>query len=211
MPISITVPEQLEIMKLYEFCTSKYSVKFPPTVSMAYEEAKAFNINGMLLVLWACIRSEGFTSKEYKENTDIFRLGGKYAKYRDAFACGASELAKFTSTEQLQEQEAVEKLWAEAWAWSEEQPPVVVPPKPPQKPVEPPKPSEPDTSIPPNDEKPSEPENDKQKGSWNFKKIAAWVAGIATALGVITPFIPGIYDDIIVKAIKIIADLVSNM
>ena len=112
MVISVRETKSLPTMELFDFCSQKYGVKFPPIVSMAYEEARSFKINGMLLVLWSCIRSYGYTSREFKENTDIFRLGGRYQKFRDAFTCGASELAKFESTEQMAEQEEVEKLWA---------------------------------------------------------------------------------------------------
>jgi hypothetical protein len=222
--ISITEKKQVPYMILFEFCSDKYGTKFPAIVSYAYEIASKYGCNGTLLILWACVRSKGFTSKEYRENLDIFSLGGKYdtfrnsiatgasefikytatdITFRNSIATGASEFIKYTATDMLQEQEQIETLWTEAWAYHDKViSGIVVPPPPPQKPTEPPKPpaepAEPDAPA-----KPSEP--------WNVKKIAAWLAGICSALGFVTALIPGFYDDIIVKVVKIVADLIANM
>jgi hypothetical protein len=204
MIISITEQNTIPYMALYDFCAVQYGTKFPAIVSLAYEAARAYKCNGTLLILWACVRSQGFTSKEYRENIDIFALGGKYLTYRNSIATGASEFIKYTATDMLQEQEQIEALWTEAWAYYDKiKGDIVTPPPPLQKPTEPPPPAKPSEPVEPSEPSaPSEP--------WNLKKIAAWVAGIATALGVITPWIPGVYDDIIVKAIKILADLIGS-
>jgi hypothetical protein len=191
----------VRLQDVSEFGLKMYSHWLPAT-AYYFEAAKAYNVNALILVAWAIIRSEKFSSKAYNDNQDIYALGGRYKNYRDSIMCGASELAKFDTTEMLTEQEAVEAIYENVVKFAAGLPPPVEPPPPPkptepQKPVPVPTPSEPVPSTP------SEP--------WNWKKIAAWVAGICTAAGVITMWTPTPLDDIIVKAIKVIADLLSNM
>jgi hypothetical protein len=150
-----------------------------PATAYYFEEAPKYKVNALILVAWAIVRSEKFTSKAYNENQDIFALGGHYQSYRDSISCGANELAKFESTGMMQEQEEVEKIYQAIVDWSNGTQPVIVPPKPP----EPPKPPKPDYPTQPEEPKPSEPE--KPSGGTSWKTSLGWLGGVASALLVV--------------------------
>ena len=197
--MKINAPCKYSWTDLSAFGLEKFGSKWPACSAYYFEAGKRWGVNPLLLAFWGAVRSKSFTSKEYCQNIDIYALGGRYASYSDALSVGASELAKFDDTNMLQEQKEVEKLYAEFENYFNKLPPVVEPPKPPKPPVP--------TKLPP---KEVEPEKSKPSAPMNWKKIAAWVSGICTALGVVAVLTPTPLDDIVIKAIKVIADLFSN-
>ena len=173
---------------LSSFGLNKYGSKWPACSAYYFEVGKQWSVNPVLLALWGAVRSQGFTSKEYSQNIDIYALGGRYTSFVDAIKTGAQELAKFETTEMLQEQVAVEKLYAEFENYVSGLAPVVEPPKPPKPqkpPVEPQKPADP--------ENPAGPETPSAPGSW--KKQLGWLGGTASTLlivwGVVSMALPG--------------------
>lgn len=194
--MKINSPCRYSWADLSAFGLEKFGSKWPACSAYYFEAGKRCGVNPLLLAFWGAVRSKAFTSKEYCQNIDIYALGGRYASYSDALSVGASELAKFDDTNMLQEQKEVELLYAEFENFANKLPPVVTPPKLPSIPA--PKPSQP---------------SEKQSASTptNWKKIAGWISGIASALTLVVVFTPTPIDDIVVRVLKIIADLFSNM
>jgi hypothetical protein len=202
--VKINAPCRYSWTDLSAFGLEKFGSKWPACSAYYFEAGKRWGVNPLLLAFWGAVRSAGFTSKGYCQNIDIYALGGRYASYSDALSVGASELAKFDDTSKMQEQKEVEKLYAEFENFVSKLPPVVTPPKlpsiPAPKPVEPPVLSQPD-----------KPEKKEPSTPTNWRKIAGWISGIASALAIVVVFTPTPIDDIVVRVLKILADLFSNM
>jgi hypothetical protein len=175
-----------------------------PSTAYYFEAAKTFEVNALVLIAWGVVRSSRFTGKEYNDNKDIFALGGRYKTYRDSVMCGASELSKFESTEMLQEQEAVEKIYAEVIAFASGLPPVVEPPKPPPVPTKLPPKEEPKKPAPvPENPPPSAP-------TTNWKKDLKWIGGFASAILVVWSIVSLALPGWAAMAGKVILQLLSS-
>jgi hypothetical protein len=157
-----------------------------PAVGYFKDSGTRYKVNYLLLLCWALVRSENYTTKEYNDNKDVFRLGGRFNTYREAIDCGASELAKFTSSDMLQEQVAVEKLYKEATDFLTGLPPAVEPPPPPVVVTPPPPP----VAVP---EPVEPPPVAGEPVPW--RKSMAWIGGLASGLlavwGLASMFLPG--------------------
>lgn len=205
--MQINAPCKYEWSDVFEFGIQKYGSKWPACSAYYFDSGKKYDVNPVLLALWAIIRSQGFTSKEYRENLDIYRIGGRYKSYGDAIATGASELAKFSDTSMMQEQVEIEKLYAEFEAWISKLPPAVEPPPPPR-PPEPPKPQKP-TEPPPAIEQPG----DSSPSDWKktAKKIAAWAGGLCSIATIAVALTPTPIDDIVVRVVKFIVEVLGGL
>jgi len=194
------------------FGLHKCQNKWPACSTYYVEFGKRYQVNPVLLALWGIIRSQNFTSKEYRENLDIYSLGGRHKTFADAIATGASELAKFEDTSMMQEQAGIEKLYIEFVEFMAGLPPAVEPPPPPKPPVEPPqKPAEPPPVVQP--ETPKEPEKPGEAPGWKktIKKVAVWLTGIVSVAGVVVVLTPTPIDDIAVRVVKLIVEMISNL
>ena len=160
---------------LSNFGLNKYGSKWPACSAYYFEVGKQWSVNPVLLALWGAVRSNGFTSKEYSQNIDIYALGGRYTSFVDSIKTGAQELAKFETTAMLQEQVAVEKLYAEFENYFSGLAPVVEPPPVPT-PVPVPKPD--DTPV-------DKSASDVDKSPTNWKKDLKWIGSFAGALLVV--------------------------
>ena len=175
--MKINAPCSYTWASLSAFGLSKYGSKWLSCSAYYFEIAKKFKINPILLALWAVIRSDVFSSKEYHNNMDIYKLGGRYGSYYDAITTGASELAKLDNTSMLAEQKEIEALYEEFERYVNGLAPIKEPPAPPKPPVEPiPKPKK-------EEPLPKEPEKDAPPTNW--KKNLSWIGGLASALLVV--------------------------
>ena len=212
MPLQINQKNQFTPKDLSEFGLHKYNRHWLPVSAFYFEEAQKWKVNPILLALWGCIRSQGFTLKAYTENQDIFDLGGRFSSYHDAIISGAAEFSKFETTEMLTEQAEIEKLFLEFVEYAMKLTPPIEPPQPPKQPDPVPPKEEP---KPPKEE-PKQPENPpkeepKDPSSWKTRfKWLGTIAGILlTALTVGSIFLP--IPANIVAILKIILKAIESL
>lgn len=204
MKVTESVPEKVKWQDVSNYFMGLDGSHYSAFTSYMVEESKPHNLNYILLISLSAIRTALWTSYEYKANSDMFGLGGRFLTYRDSIRAGADELARYEDTSLIPEEEEILKMYKSCIdACLKLSEPTIPPEHPKPKPEEPkPKPEEP---------KPEEPKPEEPSKPGDWKKGLGFLGTIASILlsvwGIISIWIPSPVSGIV----KIVLEAIKNI
>ena len=155
------------------------------SIATMFIEAEYRKIDALLFYCWCYVRTQNFRNPCMKQ-WDYGNIGGNYATSRDGINAALNELDKYEDSSMMNEQDEVEKLYCEIFAFCQG---VIYTPVPTPKPV-PGKPNEPKPApVPPKEPEPTIPPTG-DSGSWlskNWKILAGGLISILLGLCAVLP------------------------
>jgi len=182
-----------------------------PSIIYFDQECRPYNINYVLCMLWAGIRSKFWTGKDWYDHNDVAALGDDYQTIREATRAAVEKFKDYISVEDVPEHEELLKVYDEFVKFSKgvnpkAKPPIVTPPQPTQ---DLPIPSS-DSGETTHDTTPTSPSPQPQKpASWKLK-MASWLGVLTAASFAIKMFLPGVAGTIVDVVLQVLKALVNN-